>query len=494
MRFRSERRFVTHSFDSVLPALLGIVESDAASASIERCCLIRDVRGRLRLVVKPADGTAVNLVPLGRDLDSELGAWFAGPVLSTASGPPEQMRLAKNLMQNAKPWPSHWPTEGRTPTGLRPIDSARWGALQRSLSKESWLTAEPASPPWPLVERAPAIVAFSSFKGGVGRSTALAVVAWQLARAGKKVVCIDLDLEAPGLGALFALRSDVGVLDFLLTTLATEKVPREDPALDVTIRGAFLLVVPAGSVGLGYVEKLARLDFLSHGSGDGAPPSPVESALRELLKLVRRLHEPDYILLDCRAGVSDIGGLTMNDLPHVDVLVGRSGAQWDSGLELSLQVLAARRQAADRRMVVVQNFAPLPLSAEESRGIQKRHRHAVYEMFDRWIWAGETPDEDTAREGGNPASLALPRNADGSGEEQVSPRRDDPDEDDTTSAHFPTVLGRYDELASAESIVDVSEAVLANDAYTNLRSRIEAVAAPEPPAGADSSTDGVSHS
>jgi Mrp family chromosome partitioning ATPase len=476
----------------VLPALLGLVESEASSASIERCCLIRDVRGRLRLVVKPADGVLVDLEQLGRGLCTELGAWFAGPVLSTASGPPEQVRLAKNLMQKATPWPSHWPTDGQTPTGPRPIDSARWCALQRSLSKESWLTTEPASPPWPLVERVPAIVAFSSFKGGVGRSTALAVVAWQLARDGKKVVCIDLDLEAPGLGALFAVKPEGGVLDFLLTKLATEKAPDEDPALGVTVRGASLLVVPAGSVGLGYVEKLARLDFLSHGSGDGAPPSPVEGALRALLVLVRRLHEPDYILLDCRAGVSDIGGLTMNDLPHVDVLVGRSGAQWDAGLELALQVLAARRQAPDRRMVVVQNFAPLPLSSEESRGLQKRHRHTVYDMFIRWIWDGEATEEDAGNEGGDAAKVAPPSETDGSGEKEGSPRPDVPDEDDTISAHFPAVLGRYDELASAQTIFDVSEAVLANDAYTSLRSRIEAVAAPEPPECGDSSMDGAS--
>lgn len=483
---------MTHSFDSVLPALLGIVESDAASASIEKCCLIRDVRGRLRLILKPADGAIIDLEQLGRNLRAELGAWFAGPVLSTASGPAGQMRLANKLLEKAAPWPSHWPTGGQTPAGARAIDLARWCALQRSLSKESWLTAEPASPPWPLVERAPAIVAFSSFKGGVGRSTALAVVAWQLARIGKKVVCIDLDLEAPGLGALFSVRSDGGVLDFLLTTLATEKAPQDDPALVVTINEASVLVVPAGSVTLGYVEKLARLDFLSHGSGDGTAPSPAEGALRELLRLIRRLHEPDYILLDCRAGVSDIGGLTMNDLPHVDVLVGRSGAQWDAGLDLSLQVLAARRQAPDRRIVVVHNFAPLPLSSEESRGIQKRHRHAVYESFGRWIWANESTEEDVTPESGAPAEVAPPSGPDGSGEKGIPPESEEPDEDNTISAHYPAVLGRYDELASAETLFDVSEAVLANDAYTNLRSRIEAVAAPEPPESVDPSTTGAS--
>src|SRR5436309_1697080 len=43
------------------------------------------------------------------------------------------------------------------------------------------------------------IVTFYSYKGGVGRSRALANTAYQLARSGKRVLCVDFDLEAPGL-------------------------------------------------------------------------------------------------------------------------------------------------------------------------------------------------------------------------------------------------------------------------------------------------------
>ena len=42
-------------------------------------------------------------------------------------------------------------------------------------------------------------VAFYSYKGGVGRTLLLATAARFLALAGKKVVALDLDLEAPGL-------------------------------------------------------------------------------------------------------------------------------------------------------------------------------------------------------------------------------------------------------------------------------------------------------
>jgi|SRR6516165_2113924 Mrp family chromosome partitioning ATPase len=42
------------------------------------------------------------------------------------------------------------------------------------------------------------IITFYSFKGGTGRSMALANVAWILASAGKRVLTIDWDMEAPG--------------------------------------------------------------------------------------------------------------------------------------------------------------------------------------------------------------------------------------------------------------------------------------------------------
>src|ERR1022692_2646862 len=48
------------------------------------------------------------------------------------------------------------------------------------------------------------IVTFYSYKGGTGRSMALANVAWVLASNGRRVLVIDWDLEAPGLHRYFA--------------------------------------------------------------------------------------------------------------------------------------------------------------------------------------------------------------------------------------------------------------------------------------------------
>ena len=47
------------------------------------------------------------------------------------------------------------------------------------------------------------IITFYSFKGGVGRTMALANIAVLLVRSGKKVLAVDWDLEAPGLDKYF---------------------------------------------------------------------------------------------------------------------------------------------------------------------------------------------------------------------------------------------------------------------------------------------------
>ena len=43
------------------------------------------------------------------------------------------------------------------------------------------------------------IITFYSYKGGTGRTMALANVGWILASSGKRVLLVDWDLEAPGL-------------------------------------------------------------------------------------------------------------------------------------------------------------------------------------------------------------------------------------------------------------------------------------------------------
>jgi cellulose biosynthesis protein BcsQ len=52
-------------------------------------------------------------------------------------------------------------------------------------------------------------IAFCSFKGGSGRTVALANIAARLANKGKKVGCIDLDIESCGLNEVFKVSVDM---------------------------------------------------------------------------------------------------------------------------------------------------------------------------------------------------------------------------------------------------------------------------------------------
>ncbi|WP_158710408.1 ParA family protein, partial [Streptomyces sp. NRRL F-5126] len=66
------------------------------------------------------------------------------------------------------------------------------------------------------------IVTFYSYKGGTGRTMALANTAWILASAGHRVLAVDWDLDAPGLDRFFhpfldeeKLRITPGVLELV---------------------------------------------------------------------------------------------------------------------------------------------------------------------------------------------------------------------------------------------------------------------------------------
>jgi MinD-like ATPase involved in chromosome partitioning or flagellar assembly len=425
------------SFSTSLNELLGALLHDPSFAAIERCCVIRDLQGRLRLAItSPAiDGTA-----LAQALSSRLGGWFVGPVLSTGSRDRDQARLASHLIALGKPWPQRWPGHVEELDGSRtPLDPERFLAIERVFSKEAWLAGASGDPPWSLQARAPKIISFYSFKGGVGRSTTLAAVALLLASSGKRVLCVDLDLEAPGLASLFQTAPEPGVIDFLLSSLATGSHDASGLAQDITVHGTTLQVVPAGLLGRGYLEKLARLDYLSTGSG---APSPVAEALRELLRSLRKTASPDYILLDSRAGLHDLGGLSLNDLSHVDVLVGRNSTQGLAGLDAIVDLLAQRRGKELPPLVVAQTFGLLPLDGEESQRDQQRYRERVHGSFARSLYAHLD---------------------------------DQPGIDDPQGFHFPWVIGRYDELAVADIISSVSLSVLHNDAFTALATRLREV-------------------
>ena len=90
--------------------------------------------------------------------------------------------------------------------------------VERRIVGQDWLR-----PPQEPISGLPPVVVFASHKGGVGRSTALAISAAALSREGYNVLAIDLDLEAPGLGeTLLKVLPSYGTLDFFVESGVSE--------------------------------------------------------------------------------------------------------------------------------------------------------------------------------------------------------------------------------------------------------------------------------
>jgi hypothetical protein len=120
----------------------------------------------------------------------------------------------------------------------------------------------------PSETHSPKTVTFYSFKGGVGRTTALTHVAWILALRGRKVVAVDLDLEAPGLSTALQLtpQPDYGIVDYFYekSYLPAEVKPSISISQifgEVKIPNAVgrLFVVPAGTLNFDYISKVDDL-------------------------------------------------------------------------------------------------------------------------------------------------------------------------------------------------------------------------------------------
>ena len=72
-------------------------------------------------------------------------------------------------------------------------------------------------------------VTFYSYRGGVGRTTALVNVGIDLALRSRKVLLVDFDLEAPGLTSFAHLRPEdgthPGLVEFIAEYLRSGKAP-----------------------------------------------------------------------------------------------------------------------------------------------------------------------------------------------------------------------------------------------------------------------------
>ncbi|MCA2215739.1 FxSxx-COOH system tetratricopeptide repeat protein [Jidongwangia harbinensis] len=256
------------------------------------------------------------------------------------------------------------------------------------------------------------VVTFYSYRGGTGRTMALANVAWILAANGKRVLIADWDLEAPGLHRFFepflkaeTVETSSGVIDLIReyewqATRNVDRGPDWHKDFARVQRHAF-------SVNWDHFPEGGQLDYLSAGRHNQNYAAAVTGmnwddfygrlgggAFLDALRADMHANY-DYTLIASRTGLSDVADICTIHLP--DVLVDcftfserciAGGARVAAAvmqrhakrdiriLPVAMRVDPAEKDKADAgRVVAMQRFPGLP--ADMTPAERARYWNAV---------------------------------------------------------------------------------------------------------------------
>ena len=170
------------------------------------------------------------------------------------------------------------------------------------------------------------VVSFYSYKGGVGRTTSLALTATYLSRKGKNVFVLDCDFEAPGIINFFnSSQSAVaknGLVEYLNDKLFVDNTLLDDYVYNIekSYSGSGTInMMSSGNIlsdqnNLNdYLEGLAKLDMQG---------SKLVDTIEELINDIQKHYSPDLILIDSRTGFNNVFGALAALSDHVVVLAG----------------------------------------------------------------------------------------------------------------------------------------------------------------------------
>ena len=229
------------------------------------------------------------------------------------------------------------------------------------------------------------IATFYSYKGGTGRSMALANFAWILAANGRKVLAIDWDLEAPGLHRYFRpfltdpdLFETDGIIDTIWSFAASamakppsgELSPSDQigEAIEDARRrldwkfatNGYIDFVGAGRQSTTYSERVNTLDWKRFYDLGGA---------RMLTAAKGRLRAHyDWVLIDSRTGVSDTAGICTMQLPDTVVACFTLNRQSIEGVAAVLRSIRAFRSGSiDGSKIALFPLATRIENAEQAR-------------------------------------------------------------------------------------------------------------------------------
>lgn len=373
-----------HFNDALRLAALSL--RDAALPDEPKARVIRDVYGRLRFALDCplASYPAAALTKL-QQAQAALGPYAtSAEVLSHDSFSDPQ------VVFGSTDWHRTWVELGSDEDG-ESLGAAEIQLLDRQITGQDWLR-----PPMDPGVAHPHRFVFFGLKGGVGRSTALAMTAWGLAQRGKKVLLIDFDLESPGLSGLVLPPNrgvDFGVVDWFLEDAVgqgADILPRmvsASPLAQTTI-GAIRVAAAMGVGELDYLDKLSR----AYADVPGASgPQRMGARMRKLVEQLEAQEKPDVVLIDSRAGLHDLAAVSITGLADTALLFATGGAQSWSGYEQLFSHWQHRPDVAKHvreRLLIVRALTPKTDREASVRGFQRK----AYELFAETLY-DELPAE-----------------------------------------------------------------------------------------------------
>lgn len=225
-------------------------------------------------------------------------------------------------------------------------------------------------------------VTFYSYKGGVGRTLALVNVAHLLATDREepcRVLIWDFDLEAPGVTHLIPPKwgeKKLGFVDLVDRYCNEVQIPPVAEYIHSSeVNGIDIL--PAGLVDEQYSSKLERINWqVLYEKKRGF------DFLEQIKNSIENLEQRyDYVLIDARTGYSDVGGICLQQLPNLVVLMFRLNGQNLEGTSKTYDALRDFAKRTQKRMDVIPVISPAwPFATFEANPFVKKAR-AIFETL-----------------------------------------------------------------------------------------------------------------
>lgn len=247
-------------------------------------------------------------------------------------------------------------------------------------------------------------ITFYSYKGGVGRTLLVANLAKYLAHFGQRVFALDFDLEAPGLRHKFGLAASgkphsdhKGVVDLIYDFIhsETDRFPEslegfttevrfdatEETSTSQSTGESYIHLMSAGDAPfIDFRKKLSSIDwkylFYRHSDAGGKDlePKPGIGFFLELKELIENEYNPDYLLIDSRTGITEIGGVATTLLPDLVVCMMLHNTENRIGIREVCRSIAVTPPFGNREAIeicLVLTRVPADLSLEEEEDLRR---------------------------------------------------------------------------------------------------------------------------